>query len=233
MRAGAVGLVHGVVAGQLEADVVLGQQDVPRLRVDLRLVLLHPQDLGRGEAGQRIVAGDLDQPLLAQAARASRRTAACVRWSFHRMAGRSTSPASSSSTRPCIWPVRPMAAMSPAGHACARPARGGCWPPCRPTSRTGSARTRAGAAWRGSTAWWRAEDRAGRVDQQRLGAGGRNVETKKKLSACLARVRLSVRQTAGESDVTSTSVSTAVQAASLPATGDLRRRTGRTWLHRM
>ncbi len=35
-----------------------------------------------------------------------------VRWSFHRIAGRSTAPASSSSTAPCIWPVRPMAWMS-------------------------------------------------------------------------------------------------------------------------
>src|SRR6266545_3344793 len=35
-----------------------------------------------------------------------------VRWSFHRMAGRSTSPARSSSTAPCICPVNPIATTS-------------------------------------------------------------------------------------------------------------------------
>ena len=37
---------------------------------------------------------------------------AAVRWSFQRIAGRSTSCFASSSTRPCIWPVRPTAATS-------------------------------------------------------------------------------------------------------------------------
>src|SRR5918993_625054 len=35
-----------------------------------------------------------------------------VRWSFHRIAGRSTRSSASSSTRPCIWPVSPTAATS-------------------------------------------------------------------------------------------------------------------------
>ena len=43
----------------------------------------HPQDLGRGEAGQGIIAGDLDQAFLAQPARGSRRI-------LRRCAGRST-----------------------------------------------------------------------------------------------------------------------------------------------
>ena len=38
-----------------------------------------------------------------------------VRWSFQRMAGRTTWPCSSSATMPCIWPDNPMAAMSCAG----------------------------------------------------------------------------------------------------------------------
>ena len=37
---------------------------------------------------------------------------AAVRWSFHRIAGRRTSPAPSSRTTPCIWPVSPTAATS-------------------------------------------------------------------------------------------------------------------------
>ena len=37
---------------------------------------------------------------------------AAVRWSFHRIAGRMTAPAASSSTIPCIWPVSPIAATS-------------------------------------------------------------------------------------------------------------------------
>ncbi len=35
-----------------------------------------------------------------------------VRWSFQRMAGRKTSPASSNRVRPCICPVKPTAATS-------------------------------------------------------------------------------------------------------------------------
>ncbi len=35
-----------------------------------------------------------------------------VRWSFHMMQGRNTRPWASSSTMPCIWPVRPMPASS-------------------------------------------------------------------------------------------------------------------------
>ena len=44
---------------------------------------------------------------------------AAVRWSFHRIAGRMTSPAASSSTAPCIWPVSPMPSI-PAGSWSAR-----------------------------------------------------------------------------------------------------------------
>ena len=47
-----------------------------------------------------------------------------MRWSFHRMAGRSTSPAPSSRTSPCICPVRPTAATRPPSMpACAKTLR--------------------------------------------------------------------------------------------------------------
>ena len=39
---------------------------------------------------------------------------AAVRWSFHRMAGRSTASEASSRTAPCIWPVSPIASISSA-----------------------------------------------------------------------------------------------------------------------
>jgi hypothetical protein len=66
-RAGCIAHVHGILAGELPADVVLGQQNVCSLRVDLRLVLLHPHDLRRCEARQRAVARQRDQPLAANA----------------------------------------------------------------------------------------------------------------------------------------------------------------------
>ena len=67
-RARPTGAIDGVVAGQVVANIILGQQDVARLGIDLRLVFLHPQDLGRGETGQGVVAGDLDQVFFAQPA---------------------------------------------------------------------------------------------------------------------------------------------------------------------
>ena len=63
MVPGAVGLVEGVVAGQPQAQVVLGQEDVGRPGPHLGLMVADPDELRRGEPGQRVVAGDLDQPL--------------------------------------------------------------------------------------------------------------------------------------------------------------------------
>src|SRR5262245_33818198 len=40
-----------------------------------------------------------------------------VRWSFQRIAGRTTLSWSSRATRPCIWPERPIPAMSPPSSA--------------------------------------------------------------------------------------------------------------------
>ena len=62
-RAGAVGLVERVLTGQSQADVVLGEQDVRDAAPDVRLVVAHPHELRRREAGQRVVAGDLDESL--------------------------------------------------------------------------------------------------------------------------------------------------------------------------
>ena len=53
MRARAVGLVEGVLAGQAQPEVVLGQQDVGGLAPDVGLVVADPDELRRGEAGQR------------------------------------------------------------------------------------------------------------------------------------------------------------------------------------
>ena len=55
--------VDRVLAGQPQPDVVLRQQDVADPRVGLRLVLSQPEQLRRGEPGQRAVAGERDQPL--------------------------------------------------------------------------------------------------------------------------------------------------------------------------
>ena len=62
-RARPVGLVERVLAGQPEPDVVLRQQDVGDPRPDVRLVVADPDELRGGEAGQRVVAGDRDEPL--------------------------------------------------------------------------------------------------------------------------------------------------------------------------
>ena len=61
------GLLHvdGELAGEPVAHVVLGAHDVADLREDLRLMRLDPQQLGEGEVGQRGIAGELDQALVA------------------------------------------------------------------------------------------------------------------------------------------------------------------------
>ena len=59
-------LVGGEVACQLVAYKILRKKDVADAAVDLRLVLLHPQNLRRREPGQRVVARNAHQVLLAQ-----------------------------------------------------------------------------------------------------------------------------------------------------------------------
>jgi len=64
-RAGGLLHVDGELAGEAVADVVLGAHDVPDLGEGLRLVGLDPEELGEGEVGQGGVAGELDEPLVA------------------------------------------------------------------------------------------------------------------------------------------------------------------------
>ena len=64
--AAGAGLVGGEVAGQLVAHVVFGQEDLTDAAVDVRLVLFHPKNFGRGEAGKRVVAGDAHEIFLAK-----------------------------------------------------------------------------------------------------------------------------------------------------------------------
>ena len=81
--------------------------------VNVRLVVAQPEDLGRGETGQRAVAGELDQPVESDRFARSRRTRPGC-------AGRSRgSPVgapgrfSSRATSPCICPDSPMPSGSP------------------------------------------------------------------------------------------------------------------------
>ena len=77
---------------------------------------------------------------------------AAVRWSFHRIAGRRTSPAASSRTSPCIWPVSPTADDLGPGDARRREGRAGSRPMrAVPPQRAGPARSTAVAARRSRT----------------------------------------------------------------------------------
>ncbi len=64
-RAGTVGAVHGMVAGEVVPDEVLRQEHVRDPRPDLGLVAPDPEELGSGEPRERVVPGDRDQPLRA------------------------------------------------------------------------------------------------------------------------------------------------------------------------
>ena len=65
-------------AGEAQAHVVLGQEDVGDARVGLRLVSAKPQELRSREAGQRAVAGQLDEALEADRASISAHSARCA-----------------------------------------------------------------------------------------------------------------------------------------------------------
>ena len=67
--AGSIGDLSVELAGQPEADVILGQQHLPDLSVGLRLILPDPDDFGRREAGQHRVRCQLDDPLPTDALR--------------------------------------------------------------------------------------------------------------------------------------------------------------------
>ena len=118
---GAGGLLHvdGELAGEAEADVVLGAEDVGDAGEDFRLVVAHPEELGEGEVGQGGIAGELDEAGRGRFCASSQSHSGWVRWSHQMSAGRRTAPSASSMTQPCIWPVRPMASIS-AGRRCLR-----------------------------------------------------------------------------------------------------------------
>ena len=97
-RARGVGHVDRPLAGQPQPHVVLGQHHVRDARVDVGLVRAQPQQLGRGEAGQRAVAGQLDEARRSPTRSSISAHSAPVRWSFHRIAGRITASAASSVT---------------------------------------------------------------------------------------------------------------------------------------
>ena len=128
-RARGVGDIGRVLAAQPQAHVVLGQHHAGDPGVDVRLVARDPAQLGGGEARQRAVAGQGDQALEADGL-LDLRAFGPVRPSFQSIAGRSTSPAASSATRPCICPVSPIAAIVPARPSCCQHGLG-AGPPVR------------------------------------------------------------------------------------------------------
>ena len=73
-RARRVGDVDRALAGQPQPHVVLGQHHVRDARVGVGLVRAQPQQLRRGEAGQRAVAGQLRRAARSRRAPRSRRT---------------------------------------------------------------------------------------------------------------------------------------------------------------
>ena len=62
---GSAGLlhVHGELAGEPVADIVLGAEDVGDAGEDFGLMVADPEEFGEGEVGQGGVAGELDQAL--------------------------------------------------------------------------------------------------------------------------------------------------------------------------
>ena len=63
LHTGSVRNLGGILAGEHVTNVILREQDVAALRVDLRLVVAHPEDLRSRESRQRRVRGDFDQTL--------------------------------------------------------------------------------------------------------------------------------------------------------------------------
>jgi hypothetical protein len=57
-RAGGVGDVADALAGQAQAQVILGRQHAGNPAEQLRLMLAQPQQLGRGQPRHRQAAGD-------------------------------------------------------------------------------------------------------------------------------------------------------------------------------
>ena len=189
-RARAIGLVDRVLAGQPQADVVLGQQDVGRPAPDVGLVVADPHELGRGEAGQGVVAGDLDEPL-----GPDRRPDRVALGGGALVVPQDRRPedavGASSSTSPCICPVRPTAIDIRAG----RPGRGQharrSRRSPRPTTGPGPARSTAAAGRsKAYSALADADDGPGLVDQDGLRRRRRDVDAEDEAPRSAAGARL-------------------------------------------
>ena len=168
-RARRVGHVDRVLAAQPQPHVVLRQHDPRDPRVVLRLVAAQPQQLRRGEAGQRAVAGAARSAGRGRPAPRSRRTRPrCGRRSRgspggsrgrRRRARRARASARSARCRPAR---RRRAPRAPARSRATSP-RG----PARPSRAAGSTAGRRPRA---------REDRAVLADGERLHRGGPDVE---------------------------------------------------------
>ena len=124
-RAGGLLHVHGELAGQAVADVVLGAQMCAILaKISGSCVSTH-SSLVRVKLGSAGLAGELDEPLVADRVSCSQSHSGWVRVSHQMSDGRRTSPSSSSMTAPCIWPVRPTASIGSRRFAAPDSARNG------------------------------------------------------------------------------------------------------------
>ena len=181
-----------VLAGQPQPHVVLGQQDVARSRAQISgscsrthtsLGAVNPVS-----ASLPVISISRSRPTRLADLVALRRP---VRWSFHRMAGRRTASSLVEQHQAVHLAGEADGGDVDAGHArCQRqhgPDRGhGPVPP----QRRDPARSRAAAGCRSRTRPCRSRDRAGRVDQDRLGGGRRDVDAEDVSAIGRSAVRL-------------------------------------------
>ena len=177
-RARGVGHLVDEFAAELQRSHSLGQQHRRSHALeDGRLVLAHPQELGRGEARHGEVAGDGTQARRTR--RRARRICGALRLSFQRMHGRSTSPWRVEQVAPCIWPERPirdrigerrpLRGAQPVKHSRRSPA----------TKPADPARTSQGAADRATSGALGDSDDAVVVEQHGLDRGGAEVDAER------------------------------------------------------
>ena len=150
-RPGGVGDVGRVLAAQAQAHVVLGKRDPRDLREDLGSWRRSHSSFGAVKPGSaRLPVSDSSRssPIVSSISAHS----AAVRWSFHRIAGRSTRSSASSATSPCICPDNPIPANGPAAPRSSARHRLGRLPPvgrvllgpARRAASTADSRTRRG-----------------------------------------------------------------------------------------
>ena len=112
-RARGVAVLHALLAGEPEVEVVVREQDGAGRAEVGGFVLLEPEKLGRGVARQHDVARERDD-LVAAAELAVELIALCGPWKCRTqsLAGRTGWLSSLRATRPCCWPLTPMARTS-------------------------------------------------------------------------------------------------------------------------